>query len=89
VGPRKRKDPMGRLAVAAQGVADGPQGGFLAHHPLGEAFLHVEEFLDFTLQQSRHRNARPLAHYGGHVLLGHLQAQHGVIAVGGGLELPL
>ena len=62
-------------ARTAHGVGDGLDGLLLAHDALAQALLHLQELLLLAFDQAGHRNARPLRHDGGDVLLGDFLAQ--------------
>ena len=82
VGPRKRKEPIGRLRVgepgprAPQRVGDRLDRLVLADHPVVQALLHVDQLLDLALHQAADRDPGPFGDDLGDVLLGHLVGEH-------------
>ena len=61
---------------APDGVGDDADGRLLAHDPLLEVLLEVEELLHLALHEAAHRHAGPLGHDLGDVLLVDLLLQH-------------
>ncbi len=101
VGPRKRKEPMGRLGslrparARRTAAATARDGVVLADHPFGDSLLHLEELLLLALEQPRHRDPGPLRHRSCDVLLADLLGEHGAVLLlvdlerlGGLFELP-
>jgi hypothetical protein len=69
--------------AAADGVGHRGHGVLLAHHPLVEVVLQVDELGHLGLHEPRHGDAGPAADHLGHVLLVHLLLEHLLL----GLEL--
>ena len=68
-------------AGAAHGVRDRPERLRLADDAPAEALLHLDELLDLALEEPRHRDARPLGHDLGDVLLVDLLLEEPALAV--------
>ena len=67
-----RPRPPHRIGHRHDGLA-------LADHALREALLHLHELLHLGLEEARHRDARPLGHRLGDVLLVHLFLEHAAV----------
>src|ERR1035437_9756719 len=74
VGPRNRKDPMGRLGsesparLGADGVGPRRDRLVLSHHSGVEGVLHPDQLLHLALEQPADRHPCPPADHLGHVL---------------------
>ena len=68
-------------AGALNGVGNAAHRLVLANHPLVQLLLQAEQLFQFRLHQAGHRYARPLADHLGNVVLAHVLAQQGLIAV--------
>ena len=73
---------------AADGIGNSADSFILAHHPLLNLCLHLEQFLCLPLQESSHRDAGPLRHDLGDILFVHLLLEHHAFFLDG-LELLL
>src|SRR5947199_1187598 len=80
VGPRKMKEPSGRLGSCSparapgtprsgEGVGDGRDRLVLAHHAQVQALLHAQQLLDLRLHQPADGDAGPTADHLGDVFL--------------------
>ena len=93
VGPMNRNVPIGRFgswrpgARAAQRVRHGLDRLVLADHALVQPLLHVDQLLDLALHQLRDRDAGPLGHDLGDVLVVDLLLEEAAVAVGALLGL--
>ena len=87
VGPRNRNEPIGWWGSDRPGpgptnrVRDRGHRVVLADHPLVQLVLHADELLHLALHEARHRDAGPLRHDLGDVLLVDLFLQHRVTAL--------
>jgi hypothetical protein len=87
VGPRKRKEPYGRLgsaqtgARAADGVGHQAHGLVLPDHALVHALFHVQQLFAFALHHLADRNAGRAADHFGDFLGADLGAQQPVFGL--------
>ena len=89
-GPRKRKEPIGRLGSARperlrrDGAGHRRHPGVLAYHPLVEVVLEMDQPGHLALHEARYGDPGPAAHHRRHVLFGDLLAEHGHVALQSG-----
>ena len=85
VGPRKMKEPSGRLGswrperARRTALLTACDGLLLAHDSHAQALFHVQELLLFALEEPGDRDAGPFGHHFGHVFGVHLFLEHGAI----------
>ena len=81
-GPQEEERADGPVGIAeararaAHGVGHRPDRLVLPHHAPSQPLLHADELLDLALEEAGDRDARPLGHGLGDVLLVHLFLQH-------------